>query len=124
MFRNRRNTASLFSFLSLATLLLLALTACPFNPFSYTKIGDILKDPTAYEGRIVEVKGKVTDIVKLPVFQTKFYTINDGTGEITIVTNEESPAMYAEVRVKARVENTAIIGGTSIGVHLIELKRV
>jgi hypothetical protein len=124
MFNNRGNTASLFCFLSPTTLLLLALTACSFNPFSYTKIGDILKDPTSYEGKVVEVKGRVTDIVKLPVFQTKFYTINDGTGEITMVTNEEAPAMGAEVRVKARVENTAIIGGTSVGVHLIELKRV
>jgi len=97
--------------------------SCSFPSSSYTEVREITKDPAKYEGKTVTLRGQVTGVVTLPPMKTKFYMIADGTGEITIMTNEDVPRVKSEVTVEGRVENTAIIEGISTGVHVEELKR-
>jgi hypothetical protein len=54
----------------------------------------------------------------------QLYNVDDGTGEITVVSNSgRTPNQGAHVRVKGKVNEVAVFGGRSIGLHLQEEKR-
>lgn len=84
-----------------------------------TPVGDILAKPADFEGREVTVSGDVRNVVKLP-FLPGFYSIRDKSGEIVVLTDGAVPAEGASVRIRARVESAATIGGRALGVHLRE----
>lgn len=49
----------------------------------------------------------------------KLYKIDDGTGEITVVSHDDRvPSKGARVRVKGEVKDIATLGGRSLGLHL------
>jgi hypothetical protein len=49
----------------------------------------------------------------------KVYKIDDGTGEMTVVSqNGHIPTKGARVRVKGRVNDMATFGGQALGLHL------
>jgi hypothetical protein len=51
----------------------------------------------------------------------KIYKIEDGTGEMTVVSQgQRTPTRGAHVRVRGRVEEFAVLGGQSLGLHLRE----
>lgn len=116
-----RRAAHVCIFLGL--LVPLALTGCEGLAFGYTKIGDLLGNPSQYDGREVRIRGKVIDVMKLPFLETKLYVVKDDTGEILVVTTAGTPGMGSEVRVKGVVDTTAIIGDKSVGLHLRESQR-
>lgn len=101
----------------------LALTGCERLEFGYTKISDLQKNPSQYDGKEVKIKGKVIDVMKLPFFEMKLYMVKDDTGEILVTTDTTTPGMDTEVRVKGVLDTMAIIGGKSIGLHLKESQR-
>jgi hypothetical protein len=63
----------------------------------------------------------VTDSWGIPLVPFKFYRVDDGTGEIAVVSDSSrSPAKGERVRVKGRVSSVAVFGGRSLGLHLRE----
>lgn len=114
-----RRAAHVWIFLGL--LVPLALSGC--EGLGYTNIGDVLGNPSQYDGKEVKIRGKVIDVMKLPFLETKLYVVKDDTGEILVVTTAGTPAMGSEVRVRGVVDTTAIIGDKSVGLHLRESQR-
>jgi hypothetical protein len=73
-----------------------------------TKIADIRKTPGEYDGRTVTISGKVTSAHNLVV--VKYYEVDDGTGEIPVVTESALPKEGHAVRVKGRVSQAFALG--------------
>lgn len=110
----------IIGFLSMA--IALALAGCDYLPFGYTPVKDIAAAPANFEGREVRLKGKVGNIVKLMGLQA--FTLQDGTGEITVMTQGELPKAGATIALKGTVKSAVIIGGQSLGLRVEETKRL
>lgn len=96
----------------------LAASACAMRS---PNIADVQRNPTRYANRTVEVDGVVTTSWGMPLVPFKFYKIDDGTGELTVVGRGSTvPARGAKVRVRGRVNDVAVLGGRSIGLHIEE----
>lgn len=67
-----------------------------------TKIGKILADPRSYEGKEVTVSGNVVEVVDL--FVHKGFVLDDGTGQLKVVTTRMLPAKGQKVTVKGVIE--------------------
>ena len=50
--------------------------------------------------------------------------VNDGTGQIPVQTSSPVPGFKQNVSLKGRVESTAIIGGQSFGLRIMEVERL
>jgi len=86
-------------------------------------IADIRYNPGRYQNHSIAVSGVVTSSWGVPLAPVKLYRVNDGTGEVTIVSNHGTvPASGAHVSVKGRVNDVATIGGQAVGLHLEEQK--
>jgi hypothetical protein len=105
-------------------MLVLATAGCEYMPFGYATVGEILSNPSAYDNREVKVRGTVSEVTKIPFIDLKIYALNDGGSRIVVVTQGSTPPAGAKVTVVGRVENVAIVGNESIGLHIRELKRV
>jgi hypothetical protein len=84
-------------------------------------IGDIQYNPGRYYDRTVEVEGVVSSAWGLPFVPFKVYKIEDGTGEMTVISQSTRvPPKGARVQVRGRVEEFATFGGRSLGLHIRE----
>jgi hypothetical protein len=108
--RDRGNRAGL---IAISGLLVLTSCAAVFA----TKIADINSAPSKYDGRNVTIAGKVTSTHNLLVL--KYYEVDDGSGQIPVVTQSELPKEGDKVRVKGRV-NQAFVLGTAHLVVIVE----
>ncbi len=95
----------------------LALVACNLM---FAKISDINAHPDKYQNKSVTVHGKVTSVTKLPFMEEGFYTLSDGTGEITIVTKGGLPSEGTEKTVTGTVQSAVTIMGRTFGVTIQE----
>lgn len=120
MMKNR-DLLVFYSAMAIAAMLLLA--GCDALPFGYTPVKDITAAAANFEGREVKLKGKVSSATKLPLIDVKTYTLQDESGEITVTTKGELPAVDAAVGVRGIVRSAAIIGGQSLGLRLEEIRR-
>ena len=69
----------------------------------------------------VTIRGRVTTSWGVPLVGFNVYRVNDGTGEITVVsTDRRVPGRGSEVEVKGKVEDVAVLGGRPLGLHLRE----
>jgi len=69
----------------------------------------------------VTITGEVTSSWGVPLVGFNVYQVNDGTGEITVVsTARRVPNKGARVEVRGRVEDVAVLGGRPLGLHLRE----
>ena len=94
---------------------LLAGCALSGNP----KIADIKYNPGKYQNHSVTVNGVVTSAWGVPLVPIKLYKVDDGTGEVTVVShNGRTPSKGSRVSVKGRVNDFATFGGQSVGLHL------
>jgi hypothetical protein len=84
-----------------------------------------LKDqPGKYYNKSVSVNGVVTRSWGLPLVPFQFYSVDDGTGQITVIGHSgRVPSTGTRVNVKGRVQELAAFGGQSLGLHLEEEKR-
>jgi hypothetical protein len=84
-----------------------------------------LKDqPARYYNKSVTVNGVVTRSWGLPLVPFQFYSVDDGTGQITVIGHSgRVPSTGTRVNVKGRVQELAAFGGQSLGLHLDEEKR-
>jgi hypothetical protein len=84
-------------------------------------IADLKQHPARYQDKTVSVSGVVTTSWGLPLVPFRFYKVDDGTGDVTIISsNTRMPINGERVRVRGRVEDVAIIGGRPLGLHIRE----
>jgi aspartyl/asparaginyl-tRNA synthetase len=86
-----------------------------------TKIADIRNNPRHYTDKEVTVSGEVTESFSLVVI--KYFTLRDGTGEITIVTQTPLPKEGERLKVKGVVREAFSIGSESLLVIVEEPRR-
>ena len=106
---------------ALASLLLLS--GCDYLPFGQTPVKEIVAAPAQFEGKEVRIRGKVKDVVKIPLIDLSMYVVDDGSGELTVIAHDTLPAVNDTVNVRGVVESAAILGGQSIGLRIKETKR-
>lgn len=82
-------------------------------------IGDVRINPGRYIDRSVSIEGVVTESWGIPLVPYKLYKVDDGTGEITVLSNDDRiPSKGARVRVRGKLEDIATLGGRTLGLHL------
>jgi hypothetical protein len=88
---------------------------------SGASIGQVKTNPGRYVDKNVTVHGTVTSSWGIPLVPLKMYQVDDGTGEILVVTDDARvPSKGARVKVTGKVGEFAVFGGRSIGLHLRE----
>jgi DNA/RNA endonuclease YhcR with UshA esterase domain len=86
---------------------------------SHPKIADLKYNPGRYHDRSVTVNGVVTSSWGIPLVPFKLYKVDDGTGEVTVVSQDtRTPTKGSRVSVRGRVNEFATFGGQSVGLHL------
>jgi hypothetical protein len=84
-------------------------------------INDLKSNPGRYYDRAISLEGVVTSAWGIPLVPVKVYRIDDGTGELTVISRHDRlPTRGARVRVRGRVGEMAVFGGQSIGLHVQE----
>ena len=91
-------------FVTCFVILPLLLAACSSGP----RIRDIASDPRGYVDSAVTVEGKVTDSFSLML--VKYYTVDDGTGSIKVVTSRTLPAVGQKIKVRGTVTEVFSLG--------------
>lgn len=82
-------------------------------------IGEVKINPGRYIDRSVSIEGVVTESWGLPLVPYKLYKVDDGTGEITVVSDDDRiPSKGARVRVRGKLRDVATLGGRTLGLHL------
>lgn len=97
--------------------------ACELSLVRTIPIGDLLKTPTEYMGKEVQVEGEVTHAAQVVFIESRVFKVRDETGEVLISTTRPVPAVGAKVRVRGVVATLATFGGMSEGVYLQETQR-
>jgi hypothetical protein len=88
------------------------------------RIAELKDQPDKYERKTISVTGNVTDSYGIPLVPFQLYKVDDGSGEITVVSrSNRSPSKGARVQVKGKVSEVAVVGGRSIGLHIDEDSR-
>jgi hypothetical protein len=84
-------------------------------------INDLKNNPARYYDRNISLEGVVTSSWGVPLVPIKLYKIDDGTGELTVVSRSgRTPTRGAHVRVTGKVNELAVFGGQSFGLHVQE----
>ena len=82
-------------------------------------VAELKYNPGRYQDRTVAIDGIVTSSWGVPLLPFRLYKVDDGTGEMTVVSQSgRVPTKGAHVRVKGRVSDVATFGGQAIGLHL------
>jgi hypothetical protein len=85
------------------------------------QIADLRDHPGRYQDHTVTVSGVVTSSWGVPLVPFRFYKVDDGTGEVTVLSEgSRMPGRGERVRVRGRVEQVAVLGGRPLGLHLRE----
>lgn len=66
-----------------------------------TPISEVLQNPQDYSTKVTHISGVVTSSMNLGI---KLFTINDGTGEIIILTEKAVPKEKSEIYIKGTVK--------------------
>lgn len=122
-----KNLISFWWWLGVRVLLLIGLwvpLGCDYLPTGRVTIGEILSNPTKFDGQEVKVNGVVSDVTKIPFVGIRFYILNDEGHQILVVPKESVPASRSRVTVVGVMRTVAIIGGESIGPHIEEIRRL
>jgi hypothetical protein len=108
--------------LSIAVLSAALITGCAARG---VKIADLKDRPEKYDNKTVAVNGVVTTSYGIPLVPFQFYKVDDGTGEITVLSrsNHGAPRKGSRVEVKGRLNELGNFGGTSVGLHIEEQDR-
>jgi hypothetical protein len=84
-------------------------------------IAELRENPGRYQNHSVSIDGYVTTSWGVPLVPFRMYKVDDGTGEVTVVSQgSRIPTRGAHVRVKGRVDELGVIGGQPLGLHLRE----
>ena len=84
-------------------------------------ISELQRHPGRYQAHSVSLNGVVTSTWGLPLVPFRMYKVDDGTGEVTVLSQgTRTPARGERVRVRGRVNEVAVVGGQALGLHLRE----
>jgi hypothetical protein len=75
-------------------------------------IKEILNDPRTYVDHTVTVQGEVTGVLSLFVF--KYFTLNDRTGKINVVTERPLPRQGQTIKVTGKVKEVFALGSETL----------
>ena len=100
-----------------------AVAGCDYLPFGYTPVKEVAANPASFDGKEVKLKGKVVDVVRLPVLG-QAYSLEEDGAQLFVVTRGELPTVKSEVALKGTVRSTVIIGGNALGTRVEETKRL
>ncbi len=82
-------------------------------------VAELKYNPGRYQNKTVAINGVVTSSWGVPLVPFKLYKVDDGTGEMTVISQGgRTPSKGSRVRVKGRVSDVATFGGQSMGLHL------
>jgi hypothetical protein len=82
-------------------------------------VAELKYNPGRYQNRTVAINGVVTSSWGVPLVPFKLYKVDDGTGEMTVISQGgRTPSKGSRVRVKGRVSDVATFGGQAVGLHL------
>lgn len=85
------------------------------------RIAELKDQPDKYDDKRVSVTGVVTSSWGIPLVPFQLYNVDDGTGEITVISRSgRSPSKGARVEVKGKINEVGVFGGRSIGLHIQE----
>jgi hypothetical protein len=88
------------------------------------RIAELKDQPDKYDDKTVSVTGVVTSSWGIPLVPFQLYKVDDGSGEITVISRSgRSPSKGARVQVKGKINEVGVFGGQSIGLHLQESDR-
>src|SRR4051812_24963838 len=105
--------------LGAAMLALVISAGCASFSMRNPSIADLNRNPGRYQDKSVSIDGTVTSSWGLPLVPFRFYKVDDGTGEVTVLSqSSRMPAKGERVKVKGRVNDVAILGGGPLGPHL------
>ncbi len=84
-------------------------------------VAELKYNPGRYQDKTIALDGVVTSSWGVPLVPFRFYKIDDGTGEVTVISQSgRVPSKGAHVRVTGKVGDVATFGGQSVGLHLRE----
>jgi hypothetical protein len=93
-------------------------SACALH---HPSVAELKYNPGKYQNKTVAIDGVVTSSWGVPLVPFKLYKVDDGTGEVTVVSQHgHSPSKGAHVQVKGRVNDVGTFGGQAVGLHLEE----
>jgi hypothetical protein len=98
-----------------AVLTVVMLAACA----STRRISEIRQFPGKYDARTVAIEGEVTSSWSVPFVPLRFYQVDDGTGQMTVLAEgTRVPTRGAHVRVKGKLSEVGTFGDRTVGLHL------
>jgi hypothetical protein len=84
-----------------------------------TLVAELKYKPGRYQNKTVAINGVVTSSWGVPLVPFKLYKVDDGTGEMTVISQGgRTPSKGSRIRVKGRVSDVATFGGQAVGLHL------
>jgi hypothetical protein len=84
-------------------------------------ISEVQTNPGKFHDKTVTVEGVVTTSFGIPLVPFKVFRISDGAAEMLVISDDSRiPGKNARVRVRGEVQEFALIGGRSFGLHLRE----
>jgi hypothetical protein len=84
-------------------------------------IADVRRNAGHYSNRTVTLNGTVTSSWGVPLVPFKMYKVEDGTGEMTVLSRGgRTPVKGSRVKVKGVVRDVAVFNGMPLGLHLEE----
>jgi len=102
-------------------LILLAALVLLVSACAHPSVAQLQTNPAKYFNKTVTVSGVVTSSWNIPLVPFHFYRVNDGTGDLTVMSNRPLvPPKGARVSVKGKVNDVAMLGGRALGLHLVE----
>src|SRR5262245_35592389 len=114
----RRPRFSYYVFMPL--LIAATLSGCAMSLRS-PHVSDLRNNPGRYQNHSVSIDGVVTNSWGLPLVPMRLYQVDDGTGQVTVLSqNSRMPTRGTRVRVRGKVNDVAVFGGQALGLHLTE----
>jgi hypothetical protein len=106
----------------LAVVLAMTISSAAACALRTPSIAELKYNPGRYYDKTVTVSGVVTSAWGIPLLPVRGYKIDDGSGEILVLSQGSRglPTKGARVRVRGKVNELAVFGGQSYGLHIRE----
>ena len=103
--------------------ILLTMTLSVSSCSKLIKTGDITANSAQYDGTTVNISGYVEDTLWNALTSRGAYQVNDGSGNIWVVTSQNPPAKGVKVNVTGMVSPAFTLGDRTLGTVVNETKR-